>query len=212
MKIIYKVLSAILSFAVLPVLFFVPFLRLKINLPLSIDLGFKEYSSIFDLIRASRNQTPEQKEILKKLLDAITDKNSTLGEMFTNRPFFYAFLVFFILTVLVTVALCVFSIISKKPGVVMGIAGGGILSAFLMNAMFNAFAKPLLSGQIGLKSLLGDAAADAGALGNLLTGLIGNAVSVEQLKLSFAYLLTMLLFILVIFVCICGVMEKTESK
>lgn len=212
MKTVYKVLCAVLSFAALPVLFFVPLLRFKINIALGIDLGIKEYSSIFDIITMSKNQTPEQKEIMKKLLDAITDKNNALGEIFTNRPYFYAFLVFFIITVLITIALCVFSIISKKPGVIIGIAGGGLVSAFVMNAMFNAFAKPLLSGQIGLKSLLGGGSSDTGSLGSLLTGLIGNAVSVEQLKLSFAYLLLLLLLILVIFVCVCGIMEKTESK
>ena len=211
MKLVYKIFCAILSFAVLPVLFFVPLFRIKISLPLSIDIGLKEYSSIFDMIRASQTQTEQQKEIMKKLLEAITDKNSALGEMFTNRPYFYAFLVFLILTVVVAVVLCVISLVSKKPGAVMGTAAGGILSGLLMNAMFNAFAKPLLNGQIGLKSLLGGGS-DSDGLSSLLTGLISNAVSVEHLKLSFAYLLALLLFILVIFVCVCAVMEKTESK
>ena len=68
-------------------------------------------------------------------------------------------------------------------------------------------------GKIGLKSLLGGgSASDSGGLGSLLTGLIGNAVTVDQLKLSFAYLLTLFLFGLAIFVCIAAIMEKSYEK
>lgn len=211
MKTVYRVLTALFGFATLPVLFFVPLLRFKMTLPLKLDLGIPEYSSIFGLIRSVSAQTEEQKELMHKLLEAISDKNSQFGAMFTNRPWFYAFLVFLILTALVGLALCVLSFIVKKPGVIIAVSGGGLLSAVLMNATFNAFAKPLLSGKIGLKSLLGGGG-DSNGLSSLLTGLIGNAVTVDQLKLSFAYLLTLFLFGLAIFVCIAAIMEKSNEK
>ena len=213
MKTVYRVLTALFGLAVLPVLFFVPLLRFKMTLPLKIDLGIPEYSGIFGLIRSVSAQTDQQKELMHKLMEAITDKNSQFGAIFTNRPWFYAFLVFLCVTALVGLALCVLSFIVKKPGPLIAVSCGGLLSAVLMNATFNAFAKPLLSGKIGLKSLLGGGgAADSGGLSSLLTGLIGNAVTVDQLKLSFAYLLVLALFGLAVFVCVAAIVEKSNEK
>lgn len=212
MKTVYRVLTALFGLAVLPVLFFVPLLRIKIKLPLSLELGVREYSSIFDIIKSASAQTEEQSQLMKTLMEALTDKDGTLGSIFTNRPWFYTFLVFLLITAIVGLALCALSFFTKKPGVLIAVSGGGILSAVLMNAAFSAFARPLLSGKIGLKSLLGGAGGDSGELSSLLTGLIGNAVTVEQLKLSFAYLLTLALFGLAVFVCVAAMVEKSSES
>lgn len=207
MKPVYRVCTAILGVAVLPVLFFAPLLRLKIKLPLSLDLGIKEYSSIYDFIKAAAGRTEEQKQLMKSLLDALMDKNGTLGSIFTNRPWLYAALVFFVLTVIAAVALCVVSFLSKRTRTPVLVASGGLLSAVLMNVCFNAFAKPLLTGKIGVKSLLGGLGGD----NNILSTLLGGAVSIEQLKLSFAYLLTVALFALALLALI-GASFDTETK
>ena len=211
MKTVYKVLVTVLSAAILPVLFFVPLLRFKMSLPLKIDLGIPEYSGIFGLIRSVSSQTEEQKELMRKLWEAISDKESQFGAMFTNRPWLYAFFVLFILTVLCAVALAIVPyFVKKKQGITLGVAGCGFVLALVMNACFDRFAKPLLNGSIGLKSLLGGGS-DSDGLSSLLTGLIGNAVSVDQLNLSFAYTLTLLLFLLCAFTVIAGLLDDNKK-
>ena len=182
------------------------------TLPLKLDLGVKEYSSVYDMIRLHLSRTAEENELLKKLLEALTDPTSEFGKIFTNRPWLYAFLVFFGLTVLITVALIVLPYLTKRrPWISLAAAGGGFLSAFLMNFTFTQFAKPLLSGLIGLKSVLGGAGSSEG-LGGLLTGLIGNSVTVDQLGLSFAYKLLLVLLAVYSAVVIAGIVTKKNAK
>ena len=65
----------------------------------------------------------------------------------------------------------------------------------------------MLTGKIGVKSLLGGLGGD----NNILSTLLGGAVSIEQLKLSFAYLLTVALFALALLALI-GASFDTETK
>ncbi len=214
MKTVYKVLSSLSAIAILPALFFLPLLRFKMTLPMNLDLGIREYSSVFDMIRMHTSRTEEQNKLLKTLLEALTDPNSELGKIFTNRPWLYAFLVFFCLTVLITLALAVLPYLTKRrPWIPLAAAGGGFVSALLMNFTFTRFAKPLLSGMIGLRSVLGGAGAgSSGGLGGLFTDMLGSAVSVDQLKLSFAYEILLALLAVYAVVVIAGIAAKKNAK
>ena len=223
MKTVYRILAPIISIAVFPVLYFLPLIRAmvssdllgmlsgktdgpKTNL-LTSTLGIGEYTSISDIVRMAQGDTEKLKvwkSIFENLGDDLKDK---LSKEFASGRFLIAALVFFALLVVLTLVFAVLSAVMKKQIVPLCLAGGAFLSALAMNACFNAFAKPFVTGAINLSSILGGGTQNA-----MLTALLGNAVTVDYLQLSVAYTVTLFILVVVMILTVCALVEEKFSK
>ena len=223
MKTIYRIIAPILSVAIFPVLYFLPLIRAmvssgllgaltgktdgpKTNL-LTTTLGIGEYTSINDVVRMAKSGSSKF-ETLKSLLDNLgDDMKERLSKEFASGRFLIAALVFFVLLVVLTLVFTVLSAVMKKHIVPLCVAGGAFASALIMNACFNAFAKPFVTGAVSLASVLGEGTQNA-----LLTSLLGNAVTVDYLQLSVAYTVTLFLLVVVMILTVCALVEEKFSK
>ena len=223
MKTVYRILAPILSVAIFPVLYFLPLIRAmvssgllgaltgktdgpKTNL-LTTTLGIGEYTSINDVVRMAKSGSSKF-ETLKSLLDNLgDDMKERLSKEFASGRFLIAALVFFVLLVVLTLVFTVLSAVMKKHIVPLCVAGGAFVSALIMNACFNAFAKPFVTGAVSLASVLGEGTQNA-----LLTSLLGNAVTVDYLQLSVAYTVTLFLLVVVMILTVCALVEEKFSK
>lgn len=190
MKTAYKIVMPILCVAVFPVLFFLPLLHLNITSSLagslSGNLGIREYSSLFQLVQMGKGMNETQTALWKNIGKALFDKEGTLGSVFTNTGWLYAVAVFAGLMLLLTLLTAVLAIVTKRYVLVSCFAGGALVSAFAMNKCFDAFAHPLLTGEIGITSLLSGAGSGAGSSG-VLSNLLGSLAKMEALELASAY-------------------------
>ena len=182
MKTIYKIFAPILTIAVLPAIFFLPFLRLSAKTLLSEGatglLGLPEYSSLYALIKNSVNADGTTQMIMKVVQQLFTGEDGAFSKS-VNGGLLIAALVFLALMVVLALLAFGFSIFSKKTAFCVGFSAGGIVCALIGNNLFNAFAKPFLDGTVSLKNLL--SGADA------LSGLLGSLVTVEHFELALAY-------------------------
>lgn len=223
MKTVYRILAPILSIAIFPVLYFLPLIRAmvssgllgaltgnkdgpKTNL-LTTTLGIGEYTSINDVVRMAKSGSSKF-EALKSLFDNLGDDlKERLSKEFASGRFLIAALVFFVLLVLLVLVFTVLSAVMKKHLVPLCLAGGAFVSALIMNACFNAFAKPFVTGAVSLASILGEGTQNA-----LLTTLLGNAVTVDYLQLSVAYSVTLFILVVIMILTVCALVEEKVSK
>ena len=223
MKTVYRILAPILSIAIFPVLYFLPLIRAmvssgllgaltgnkdgpKTNL-LTTTLGIGEYTSINDVVKMAKSGSSKF-EALKSLFDNLGDDlKERLSKEFASGRFLIAALVFFVLLVLLVLVFTVLSAVMKKHLVPLCLAGGAFVSALVMNACFNAFAKPFVTGAVSLASVLGEGTKNA-----LLTTLLGNAVSVDYLQLSIAYSVTLFILVVIMIFTVCALVEEKVSK
>lgn len=192
MKIVYKIITPIFILAIFPVLFFLPILHLNITSSLagslSSNLGIPEYTSLYQLVKMGGNMNETQSALWKTIGQAFMDKDSTIGSMFTNTKWLYVFAVFAGLMILFALVTAVLSIVTRRYGITLGFSLASLVSAFAMNKSFNAFAHPLLTGEISVSSLL-SGSDTTGILSNLL----GSLAKVESLELAVAYSMTFFL-------------------
>ena len=223
MKTVYRILAPLLSIAIFPVLYFLPLIRAmvssgllgaltgnktgtKTNL-LTTTLGIGEYTSINDVVKMAKSGSSKF-EALKSLFENLGDETKErLSEEFSSGKFLIAALVFFVLLILLVLAFTVLSAVLKKHVVPLCLSAGAFVSALLMNACFNAFAKPFVTGAVSLASILGEGTQNA-----LLTTLLGNAVSVDYLQLSVAYSVTLFILVVIMIFTVCALVEEKLSK
>ena len=221
MKTIYRILAPILSIAVFPVLYFLPLIQAmvssslmglfsgsdsstKTNLLTSM-FGIGEYTSIKDIVTLAQGDTSTLqtwKSVFEGLSDDIKER---LANEFSCGKFLIASLVFFGLLVLLTLVLAVLSAVMSKHVVPMCLAGGAFISALAMNACFNAFAKPFVTGAINLSSILNTDNA-------LVSSLLGSAVTVDYLQLSVAYTVTLFILVMIMILTLCALVDEKFSK
>ena len=221
MKTIYRILAPIISIAILPVLYFLPIIRAMVSSGLlgalsgnstkqnllTTLLGVHEFISINDIVKMASGDTSTFKNwaaVFDNLDDSIKDR---ITKEFACGKFLIASLVFLALLVLLVLALTVLSAVLKKQIVPLCLAGGAFISALAMNACFNAFAKPFVTGVINLGSILDSAGENA-----MLGALLGNAVSVDYLQLSVSYTVTLFILIVVMLLTVCALLEERFSK
>ena len=222
MKTAYRILAPILSIAILPVLYFLPLIRAMVSSSiLSTLLGSEtetktnlltsifhigEFTSIKDIVTLTRDQNNTTLTALKNVWGNLSDdvKEKLTGE-FSSVKFLIAALVFFVLLVLLVLVLTVLSAVMKKQVVPLCLAGGAFVSALIMNACFNAFAKPFVSGAINLSSIFNSENAT-------LSSLLGRAVSVDYLQLSIAYTVTLFILVVFMILTVCALVEEKFSK
>ncbi len=214
MKTAYKIVMPILCVAVFPVLFFLPLLHLNITSSLagslSANLGIREYSSLYQLLQMGKGMDDTQTALWKSIGKAFFDKGGTLGSVFTNTGWLYAVAVFAGLMLLLTLLTAVLAIVTKRYVLVSCFAGGALVSAFAMNKCFDAFARPLLTGEIGISSLLSGAGSDSSGL---LSNLLGSLAKMESLELASAYgLAFFLLLCALVFSVVTAIMKHYNKK
>ena len=224
MKTVFRILTPIFSVAVLPVLYFLPLIRAmvssgllsalsgggsgtKTNL-LTSTLGIGEYTSIKDIVALAQGDTSKFQN-WKAVYDSLGDDfKKRLSEEFACGRWLIAALVFFALLVVLVLVITVLSAVTGKHVVPLCLSVGAFASALAMNACFNKFAMPFVSGAINLSSVLGGKVGDNAILGTLL----GNAVSVDYLQLSVAYTVTLFLLVVVMILSVCALVEERFSK
>ena len=221
MKTAYRIMAPIFSIAIFPVLYFLPLLRAmvsssllgalsgntsgtKTNL-LTSTLGIGEYTSIRDIVKLTQGDTSFQawKSVFENLSDDVKER---ITKEFACGKFLIAALVFFALLVLLVLVFTVLSAVMSKHVVPLCLAGGAFVSALAMNACFNAFAKPFVSGAINLSTILG------GSDNAIVGALLGSAVSVDYLQLSVAYTVTLFILVVVMILTVCALVEEKFSK
>ena len=222
MKTFYRILAPILSLVIFPVLYFLPLIRAmvsssllgaltgsdsgaKTNL-LTSTLGIGEYTSINDIVKLSQGDTTSLqawKSVFENLGDDLKER---LSKEFACGRFLIAALVFFGLLVLLTLVFTVLSAVMSKHVVPLCLAGGAFISALAMNACFNAFAKPFVTGAINLSSIIG------GTDNAIVGALLGSAVTVDYLQLSVAYTVTLFILVMIMILTVCALVEEKFSK
>ena len=222
MKTVYRILAPLLSIAIFPVLYFLPLIRAmvtsgllgaltgnssgtKTNL-LTSTLGLGEYTSIKDIVKLAQGDTSSL-QAWKSVFDNLSDdfKNKLTKEYAVDK-FLIAALVFFVLLVLLVLVFTVLSAVMSKHVVPLCLSAGAFVSALIMNACFNGFAKPFVTGAINLSSVIGKQ--DNAILGALL----GNAVTVDYLQLSAAYSVTLFILVVIMIFTVCALVEEKVSK
>lgn len=221
MKTFYRIFAPILSIAIFPVLYFLPLIRAMVSSGLlgaltgsdsgtrtnllSI-LGIKEYTSINDIVALVRNGSSSTIDTLKNIWNNLGDdmKDRVLNE-FASGKFLIASLVFFGVLVLLALLFAVFSAVMKKQIVPLCLAAGAFVSALVMNACFNAFAKPFVTGVVNLSSVMGSD-------DTTLSTILGSAVSVDYLQLSVAYTVTLFILVVIMIFTLCALVEEKMNK
>ena len=203
MKTIYKIFAPILTIAVLPAIFFLPFLRLSAKTLLSEGasglLGLPEYNSLYALIKNSVNADDTTQMIMKVVQQLFTGEDGAFTKS-VHGGLLIAALVFLALMVVLALLAFGFAIFSKKATLCIGFSAGGVVCALIGNKLFDAFAKPFLDGTVSLKSLI--SGADA------LSGLLGSLVTVEHFELALAYQVCIVLLGLA---AVLGIAAKIEG-
>lgn len=211
MKIVNRIVTPILSLLILPATFLLPLFRIviasglmssgdnKVNL---LDtFGLSEFISIKDIIVLAKSG--DSNNIITMIWNALAeDKKQEILDMLPGIHWGVVFLVFLVITLILAILLAVFSAVSKKAKYTVSFSIAGIISAFIMNASFDAFAKPFLNGAFNLNSILGNT-------NQLLSVLLGNVASFDYMKLGLAYTAILLIFICTL---ILGIASHMEDK
>lgn len=212
MKTLYKILGSIFCLLLFPIFYFLPLIRVFISSSLSADLmskiGLPENMSLKYLISVAGNETGSS--IVKTIFDAIRDKDSTIGQMFTNMNYLYAAGICLIIALVIALTAVGFIIFSKKYVLTTALTGGSMVFLMVTNKLFDAFAAPMLSGKIGISSLISSAAQTEGA--DLLGGLFGSLLKLKILEMGASYTAAMFALGIALILGICAIVETRYAK
>ena len=215
MKTMYKITTPILCIALFPVFYFLPLIRVFISSSLSDKLmssiGLKQYMSI-NYIVSSLSGSENESSLIKTLISTLNDSESTLGQLFTNKGYLIASIVCLAVTLVLILVIAGFAIFSKKYILTTGLTAGALVTLFATNKLFDAFAAPMISGEIGISSLISSASSEASSSTGLIGSLLGSLVSLDILKLSFAYSVAMFVLAIVLILGICAIVETRYVK
>lgn len=214
MRTVHRIVTPIVSLLTVPALVFLPLFRIFIASGLATgetrtnlldNFGLSEFISLNDIITAFRSGAADSMNTFKALWDAFAgDKKQEIIDMLPGLHWGIIFLVFLALVVIIALVLAIISAATKKPSVSIWLSIGGLVSSFLMNGAFNAFAKPFLNGAFNLNSLLGNT-------NQLLSLLLGNVATFEYMKLGIAYSAVLLIFVCTLILSISAYMEQKNE-
>ena len=215
MRILHRIATPLLSLLILPVSFFLPIFRILITSGFSSgdtktnlldSFGLSEFISLYDIIRlALKAKEGTTGNLIATIWNAISgDKKQEIIDMLPGLHWGAVFAVFFVICIITALVLAIVSAATKKPGASLIISVIGALSAVIMNASFDAFAKPFLNGAFNLNTLLGNT-------NQLLGALLGNVASIDYMKLGIAYSVMLLIFVGGAIFSICAMMEQKNG-
>ncbi len=215
MKLLHRIITPILSLIILPVSFFLPIFRILITSGFSsgetktnlLDtFGLSEFISLNDIVNlAMKAKEGTTGNLLTTIWNAVSgEKKQEIIDMIPGLHWGAVFAVFFVICIITALVLAIVAAATKKPGASLILSAIGALSAVIMNASFDAFAKPFLNGAFNLNTILG-------TTNQLLGSLLGNVASIDYMKLGIAYSVILLIFIITAIFSLCAVMEQKNG-
>lgn len=215
MRILHRIVTPLLSLLILPVSFFLPIFRILITSGFSSgdtktnlldSFGLSEFISLNDIVRlALKAKEGTTGNLIVTIWNAISgDKKQEIVDMLPGLHWGAIFIIFFVICLIIALVLAIVAAATKKPGASLILSGVGALSAVIMNASFDAFAKPFLNGAFNLNTLLGNT-------NQLLGALLGNVASIDYMKLGIAYSVMLLIFVGGAIFSICAMMEQKNG-
>ncbi len=170
MKALYRIVNGLLAAAVFPVIIFVDLILFRLSTTV-FEAGLEETISI------------------KFIIDVITGKENFWHEMIIKNSSGFswpvaldpiksrliAFAVCFVLVILISLFIIIWSCCSNKRIPVLAASIGGLITTIVMIACFNSAASLFVSGSINLVSLFST---------GWLASILGNFVSVDLLTLG----------------------------
>ncbi len=214
MKTVYKILCPVFCVLLFPIFYFLPLIRLHISSSLSENLmssiGLKDNISLKYIVSSLSSENEVKNSFIKTLISSIRDKDSTLGQMFTNTGWLYAAGICLIVTLVIALAAAIVSIATKKFILSSSLTLGAMVTLFASNKLFDAFAAPMLSGKISIGSLITSAAQSESA--DLLGGLLGSIAKLDILHLGLSYEAAMFSLGIALILGICVIFEKRFEK
>lgn len=215
MRILHRIVTPLLSLLILPVSFFLPIFRILITSGFSSgdtktnlldSFGLSEFISLNDIVKlALKAKEGTTGNLIATIWNAISgDKKQEIIDMLPGLHWGAIFVIFFVICLIIALVLAIVAAATKKPGASLILSGVGALSAVIMNASFDAFAKPFLNGAFNLNTLLGNT-------NQLLGALLGNVASIDYMKLGIAYSVMLLIFVGGAIFSICAMMEQKNG-
>lgn len=215
MRILHRIVTPLLSLLILPVSFFLPIFRILITSGFSSgdtktnlldSFGLSEFISLNDIVKlALKAKEGTTGNLIATIWNAISgDKKQEIVDMLPGLHWGAIFIIFFVICLIIALVLAIVAAATKKPGASLILSGVGALSAVIMNASFDAFAKPFLNGAFNLNTLLGNT-------NQLLGALLGNVASIDYMKLGIAYSVMLLIFVGGAIFSICAMMEQKNG-
>lgn len=217
MKLLHRILTPIFTVLIFPVSIFLPMFRMVISSGFSTgttktnlldNFGLSEFISLKDIyVNFMTDSENGSMNLFKNIWSVLKeDKKQEMLESIPDLHWGVIFLVFFAIVLVVALVLIFVSALTKKPATSLILSVVGAVSAFAMNASFDAFAKPFVNGGFNLNTLLGTS-------NQLLSAILGNVATIDYMKLGIAYSVILLIFVCVAILSVCAVMEqKNEDK
>ena len=215
MRIINRIITPILSLLILPVSYFLPIFRILVTSGFSTSetktnlldsFGLSEFISINDIVNlALKTKDSTAGNLIATIWEALSgEKKQEILDSLTSLHWGAVFLVFFAISLVIALALAIVAAATRKPGASLALSAAGALSAVIMNASFDAFAKPFLNGAFNLNTLLGNT-------NQLLGALLGNVISMDYMKLGIVYSIILLVFVCTAILSICALMDQKNG-
>ena len=189
MKSIYRVLAPILCVLLIPVIIFLPMIRMVVSSALGgsnllATYGLGEFISVKDVIVAATDEQSETIQFFRSIVSSLLTGDNALGESILGlKGYAIAFVVFLALMLISALVLAGFAIFTKKYAVCNILNIVSIVSCFAMKTVFGFIAKPFLNGEISLGSLTSGSSDSTG----ILSGLMNMVAKVDTMQLSYFY-------------------------
>ncbi len=206
MKVVDRIVSALLSFAVIPVAFFVPIIHWFYQIT-----GYGLLNSILGgkLTEVGDQGWTEDNYSLYGLYDLLKSFGVDFEEMLSKgsanealapiTPYVKWVVAFFALTLVIALVSGIVSIFTNKKIVTFACGGLGIASLIGMMISFNKMVAPILSGQVTLGAIFD-------------VPMLGAIAKIETINLSSAWVVMLVLFIVLIFWSASYLLTKGEEE
>lgn len=214
MRTLNRIITPILSLLTIPALVFLPLFRILISSGLSggdtkvnllDNFGLSEFISIKDIITLVTSGDSDSANLFTTIWSALSgDKQQDIIDMLPGVHWGIVFLVFLVIVVVLALVLAIVTAATKKPKASIILSISAIVSALIMNASFDAFAKPFLAGAFNLNSILGNT-------NQLLGMLLGNVATFDYMKLGVAYTAVLLIFVCTLILSITAQVEQSNK-
>ncbi len=213
MRTVNRIITPILSILIFPAAIFLPLFRLLISSGLTSGetksnllsyLGLSEFISLKDLYLMYKSGA-DSENALSTIWGFLTEeKKAEIIDMLPGVHWGVIFLVFFVIVLVVALVLAIISAATKKPKASVILSIIGVISALIMNASFDTFAKPFLNGAFDLNTILGNT-------NQVLSVLLGSVASFEYMKLGIAYTAILLVFICTLIIGVAATIEQKNE-
>lgn len=216
MKILYKLVTALLALAIFPILIFAPFFKLIVTSSMLAIFG----SSGSEVLINDSYSLKKIYELLLPLKDKVADLSfSSLPEAVKDAIGVPAllFVIFLALALVCAIITLIFAVFTKKRPMVIVFAGLGAAGTLGMNIAFSNLAKPLVNGSLTIVDLLGEdifssIASEFSIVGSIVSSLFdpSKLIDIRLLNLSGAYVLMLLAFVAIIIWTISNILIEWE--